>query len=241
MSTLLGVGEDRQATLYVADEVPDSGQDRVFVSDGGTLERQHVAGSGQSGGPPDTDYTFSFQQPFSDVGSQRALLIQERAGAVTGMALGPANSKSFLGAGPGQVPLTVLDAGSLARFTVQNLPNVVQYVVDVSNGQVVVITQPMDAYDFTSSRLFYGTAAHMIQRPITAYGQALSGPASISFSVGSATYTLQTTVVYGPDAGPLGSPGPTTVDTGGAGTLAATLRTPTPTSLSDFSFTCSGS
>ncbi len=46
---------------------------------------------------------------------------------------------------------------------------------------------------------------------------------------------------YGPDAGPFGSPGPTTVDTSGGATLAATLRLPTPTSLSGFSFTCSGS
>ena len=39
-------------------------------------------------------------------------------------------------------------------------------------------------------------------------------------------------------AGPLGSPGPATLDTGGASTLAATLRLPTPTSLAGFSFTC---
>jgi len=243
LGVVLGVGEDTSATLYVADEAPDGGgQDRVFVSGGKTLYRQHVAGSGGTGLPgktADADYTFSFQPPFADAGDLRALLIQVRDGGVTGMALGPGTSRSFLGAADaGQVPLTVVGADAVAGFTIQNLPNVVQYVIDVSNGDAVVITAPMDPYDDTTSRLFYGTPSNMIERPITAYDQAVSGPADISFSVGSATYTLHTTFVFGPDAGPLGSPGPATLDTDN-GTLPATLRLPTPTSLSGFSFTCS--
>jgi hypothetical protein len=237
LGVILGVGEDTQSIFYVADEVPDSGQDRVFVSNGNTLDRQHVAGSGQSGGSPNSDYTFSFQAPSADAGDTTALLIQTRGGTVTGMALGPGNSRNFFGApDASQAPLTVVDASVIAVFTIQNLPNVVQYAIDVSNGDAVVITAPMDAYDYTTSRLFYGTPSKMIERPITAYNQSKSGPADISFSVGATTYTLHTTFVYGPDAGPLGSPGPATLDTGG--TLPATLRLPTPTLLSGFSFTC---
>jgi hypothetical protein len=96
LGTILGVGQDSQPVLYVADQAPDGGgQDRVFVSMGNVLDRQHVAGSGQSGGPPNADYTFSFEPPFADAGDLRALLIQQRGGVVTGMALGPATHEAF--------------------------------------------------------------------------------------------------------------------------------------------------
>jgi hypothetical protein len=239
LGAILGVGEDTQSIFCVADEVPDSGQDRVFVSNGTTLDRQHVAGTGQSGSPPNADYTFSFQAPLADAGDVTALLIQTRGGAVTGMALGPGNSRGFLGASDaGQVPLTVVDASVIAGFTIQNLPAVVEYVLDVSTGNVIVVTAPMDAWGYSGFRLFYGTASQVVECPIVEYNESLSGSADISFSVGSATYVLDLTVVFGADAGPLGNPGPATLDTGGGNTLAATLRLPTPTSLSGLAFTC---
>lgn len=137
------------------------------------------------------------------------------------------------------MPLTVLDAGAVAGFKIQNLPNVVDMIADVSGGETVVITAPMDTWSTAGFRLFYGTPGQMVERKIISYNQALSGPADISFSVGPATYVLRTTFVYGPDAGLLGSPGPATLDTGGGVTLPATLRLPVPTSLQGFSFTCS--
>jgi len=174
LGAVLGIGEDTQSVIYVADEVPDSGQDRVFVSSGTTLDRQHLAGTGQSGGPPNADYTFSFQVPLSDAADTMALLIQTRGGAVTGMALGPGDSRNFLGApDAGQVPLTVLDAGAIGGFTIQNLPNLVEYVIDVSNGNVMVVTAPMDAWGYAGFRLFYGTASEMVERSVrSANGQA---------------------------------------------------------------------
>jgi hypothetical protein len=96
LGSILGVGQDTQSTVYLADQAPDGGgQDRVFVSTGETLYRKHVAGTGQTGDPANGDYTFSFQEPFADASDARALLIQVRAGAVTAMALGPGDSRSF--------------------------------------------------------------------------------------------------------------------------------------------------
>jgi hypothetical protein len=134
--------------------------------------------------------------------------------------------------------LKVLDAGAVAGFKIQNLPNVVQYVIDVSNGDALVITAPMDDSGPSGFRLFYGEPGNMIERPITSYSQALSGPATIAFGVGPTTYTLQTMWTFGPDAGPLGMPSSVTLDTGG-GTIPATIRMPTPVTLSGFAFTCS--
>lgn len=65
LGLILGVGQDTQSTVYLADQVPDGGgQDRVFVSTGETLYRKLVAGTGETGDPPNADYTFSFQDPF---------------------------------------------------------------------------------------------------------------------------------------------------------------------------------
>jgi hypothetical protein len=247
LGAVLGVGEDTQSLIYVADQVPDSGQDRVFVSSGATLDRQHVAGTGQSGSPPNADYTLSFQPPFADAGDVRALLIQVRGGVVAGMALGPGNSRNFLGtADAGQVPLTVLDKGAIGGFKIQNLPNVVEHVADVSNGDAIVVTAPMDAWSTSGFGLFYGKADAMVEYPIISvnaddYGQY------IAFQMDGMTYNIFFNDPFGVDGG--GGPGPGTLytDGGGAdpalqtvpGALTVTERTPTPTSLSGFSFTCS--
>jgi hypothetical protein len=247
LGTILGAAKDSQSILYVADEAPDGGgQDRVFVSNGNTLDRQHVAGSGQSGSPPNAEYTFSFQDPFPDSGDTRALLIQMRAGTVTGMALGPGNSRSFLGApDAGQVPLTVVDAGVVAGFRLQNLPVIVQHVTDVSNGDAIVVTAPMDAWGTSGFRLFYGTANRMVEYPILTYNDDDYGE-YISFLVGGTTYNVFFDDPFENDGGTGPGPGSLYTGEGGAdpafvtppGALRVTERVPTPTSLSGFSFTC---
>ena len=46
LGTILAIGSDSQSTLYLADEVPDGGQDRVFVSAGTTLVDSMSPGPG---------------------------------------------------------------------------------------------------------------------------------------------------------------------------------------------------
>jgi hypothetical protein len=239
LGTILGVGQDPQSALYVADQAPDAGQNRVFVSSGSTLVRKHVGGSGQTGGPPDADYSFSFQDPFADASTARALLIQVRGGAVTAMALGPPDSKSFYVPDAGDAPLTVLDAGAAARLKIQNLPVLVEYVADVSDGNAVVVTQPMDPWGYSDYRLFYGTANQMVERRIAAYNRGDTGD-DIAFTVDAATYTAHFTWQLD-DGGGVGAPGPASLDTTGGTTLPMTQRVPTPNSLTGFSFSCLGS
>jgi hypothetical protein len=249
LGTILGVGQDNQSVLYVADEAPDGGgQDRVFVSSGSTLDRQDVAGSGQRGGPPNADYTFSFRPPFADAGDLRALLIQTGGGIVTGMALGPGNSRSFLGApDAGQVPLTVLNDSTVAGFDIQNLPNVAIHVADVSNGDVIVVTMPMDAWGTSGFRLFYGTASEMVEYPIVSYNGDDYGQ-YISFLLSGTTYSVFFNDRFGVDGAVGPGPGSLYADGGGVdpafeaipGALVVTERVPTPTSLSGLLFNCLG-
>src|SRR5580698_5648751 len=125
LGPILGVGQDTQSILYVAAEAPDGGgQQRVFVSSGTTLDRQHVLGSGSTPGQD----SFSFEAPFADAGGARTLFIENPGGAVTAMALGSGSLRAPLAADAGETPLAVVDAGVVAAFEVQNLPAVVEHV-----------------------------------------------------------------------------------------------------------------
>lgn len=236
LSNVLGVGKDAQGVLYVADSPAGVPEARVFVSGGGQLVRQHVLGSGEAGGGKGAaaQYTLSFAPPGADAASARALLLDVQGGTAAQMALGPADSKSFLG-GPGETMLTVVDPSTVAGMPIANLPGVVAYVADVSDGTAIVVTSPMDVASSADFHLFYGTPDAMAERKIVSFDQSLSGYPTIAFQVGSQTYTMAIGGTFEPDGG--GGPGPGTLDTGSA-KLPFTLRLPTPTTLSGFSFTC---
>jgi hypothetical protein len=62
-AAILGVGEGTNSKVYLVD-TPDGGaEDRVFVSNGNTLYRQHVAGSGSSGAGLNAEYALTFEDP----------------------------------------------------------------------------------------------------------------------------------------------------------------------------------
>lgn len=236
LTDVLGVGQDAQGTLYVADSPAGSSQPRVLVSAGTQLVRQSISGSGEAPGAAanTTEYTLSFQSPGSDESTARSLLLDVTGGSATAMGLGPAASKEFLGdAGADVTRLTLVDPGTVSGLTVVNLPGVVGYVADVSDGTAIVITSPGDVESSADLHLFYGTPDAMVERTIISFNQALSGYPTIVFTVGAATYTMSISGTFP------GGPGPGTLNTGSAN-LSFTLRDPPPATLSGFSFTCLG-
>jgi hypothetical protein len=239
LATVLGVGKDSSGILYVADDDMAAGTLRVFVSNGHTLERQHVLGSGQSGGGQDAQYTVSFESRDSDGSDARSLLLNRQGGMAIAMAIGPAGSKSFLSdASVGDTPLTVEDVAAVSALAILNLPGVIQYVGDVSNAEVLVVTSQMDVYSSASFRIFYGPPSNMVEGTITDFTQALSGYPTITFAIGSTTYTMAISTVYPPEGGPLGEPGPGTLSIAGGPTWGFTLRLPPPRTLAGLQFLC---
>jgi hypothetical protein len=238
LSGVLGVGQDTQGTFYVADSPAGVTEPRVFVSAGGKLVRQHVAGSGEGGGKGGiaAEYTLMFEPAGAAPSAARALLLAMQGTTASQMALGPADSKSFIG-GPEETPLKVVGESAVSGMPVVNLPIVVSDVADVSDGTAIVVTAPTDMNSSADFRLFYGRPDAMQERAIVAFFQdaSLGGSATFKFSVGSATYTMTIDGTSDPDAGT--SPTTGTLDTGTA-MLAFTLRMPTPTTLSGLSFTC---
>jgi hypothetical protein len=236
LGTILGVGQDAQGTIYLADEVPSTYTNRVFVSSGNTLYRKHILGSGESGGLTDMDYTFSYE----DGANSQALIIQVRGGNVTAMALGPSSSRAFIGGDPSQQPLTVLDPSAISGMALQDLPGVIEYLADVADGNVIVVTRPMDASNYADFRVFYGSQDGMVERHVenVSRGMSVGGPTYITFDVGPAQYSVVFTLTMDLDSGLVTGPGPGTLTTGNGATLAVTQRTPAPTSLPGFAFTC---
>jgi len=235
----LGVGKDSAGTIYMADEVTAPYTDRVFVSSGNSLWRKRVSGSGQSGGTADRDYTFSYV----DGTNNPALIIQIRGGVTTAMAVGPGDSRSFIGpADAGQQTLTVLDKSAISGMTLRNLPGdvFIEYVADVSNGNIIIVTRPQDDWTDKSFRVFYGTAQAMLERPLISFSRG--NDTYITFQVDSAQYLAHFVLTMAPaDAGVNVQHPPGTLEPGDGSTWTITERLPTPTTLPEFSFTCLGS
>jgi hypothetical protein len=230
LGAVIGVAKDAAGTLYV-----DSSHGIFVVNSGDAkLIRQHVTGTGTSG---TTEFIFSFASPGADESTAQQLLVETTGSPpmATAMALGPTTSKAFLDQSPaGTTPLTLVDASTVSGLAVVNTPNVISYLVDVANGDVILATVPMNA-DETSSNgglaIFYGPPDAVAQRPITNFTESLSGNGSVTFSVDGKPYTLDFGNVETPDAGPLGTFSLLGLTPAGGGQLAVTLRSPTPSAL----------
>jgi hypothetical protein len=234
----MGVGEDASGTIYVVDET-GSGVVRVFVEQGGRLIRQAVDGSGQIGS---SEYLETFASPDGS-GTPRDLTLVVQGGMAVSMMLGAEGSGKLSATGRDGGAMTSLML--LAPSTIDGLPAVdvpgsVQYVADAASlGEAIVVTAPLDNSAGTSAfRLFYGPASAMMERPIVSFEQSLSGYPTIAFTVEGSTYVMSIGSVPAVDGGPFAAPGPVTLTTGDGGEESFTLRMPTPTTLSGFSFTC---
>jgi len=240
LGTVVGVGQDSDGTLYV------DAANGVFISANGSLVRQHVVGSGQSGA---NNFAFSFVAPGADPATARDLIVETDAEGVT-MTLGPGGSgkQQLQGAATTGVMLTIVPASTVAGMPVVNTPNVISYVGDAANGDVLMATVPLNGqpdpgdggiYDGGLS-IFYGPPPLLAQRTITAFEESMSGNGTVTFLVDGTPYDLQFGSVPGPDAGLFGTFALLGLSPHGGPAMAITLRSPTPaTTPGGLTFTCS--
>jgi len=234
LGAVIGVGQDDAGTLYV------DATNGIFVSSGGTLVRQHVVGTGQMGSD---QFAFSFVAPGEAAASARDLLVQTDGTSAVSMSLGPSGSGKT-GSDAGVTALTVVAASTVERMPIVNTPNVIQYVGDVANGNVVVATVPLNqpvtspdgGVEDGSLSIFYGPPSAVAQRPIAAFQQSLSGNGSLTFLVEGTPTVLTFGNLPSPDT--LGTFTLMTLTPQGGAPIAVTLESPTPAALPGFSFTC---
>jgi hypothetical protein len=234
LGTIVGVGEDVADTLYV-----DSANG-IFVSGAGRLNRQHVTGTGQLA---NNEFLFTFEPPESNDSGVRNLLVETTGTTASAMALGPADSKAFLGqSDAGVTPLALVDAATLVGISLVNTPNVIDYVADVSNGDVLLATLPMNE-DTTSDTgglaIFYGPPDAVAECTITGLEESLGNDGTVTFLVDRTPYVLAFGTMSAPGAGSLGVFTLEGLTPQGGAQLGVTLRSPTPTALpSGLAFSC---
>jgi hypothetical protein len=235
LGAVIGVAQDDAGTLYV------DAANGIFVSSGGMLVRQHVTGTGQMGSD---QFVFTFVAPGDAATSARDLLVQTDGTSAVSMSLGPAGSGKT-GSSAGVTALSLVAASTVERMPIVNTPNVIQYVGDVANGNVLVATVPLNqtvgppdgGVEDGGLSIFYGPPSAVAQRPIAAFEQSLSGNGSLTFLVeGTPTVLTFGTV---PSSAPLGTFTLMTLTPQGGAPIAVTLESPTPAALpASFSFTC---
>jgi hypothetical protein len=185
LGRVTAVGKALDGTLYVVDEDPDStAEHRVYVSEGLTLVRHEVRGSGESN---EGDVQ---RLALSTGGSQPFTLFVELHGTPTRMkvANGPLRDKNLdLSAQPGN-ELEVLDASVLAGLRVRNLEGTVfvEYSARVESQRRLVVTRPEHDWSYDDFRVFFGSAESLEERSVTSVDRALDGGSTwIKFRVGA--------------------------------------------------------
>ncbi|MBN9165311.1 MAG: hypothetical protein J0I07_30385 [Myxococcales bacterium] len=169
LEVVVGAGRHADGTLYVLDKAGSN--HRVFVSEGGGLQRKKVAGSGEGEGSITVE-VLETVPPFS-------LKVESTNGVPKRMGVfrGELNDKTFEIGGRGDV-LELVDASAYASLPLRNIPGAahVEYDASRSNGDRIVVTRPDTDWTYEDVRVFYGARARMVERPV------------VDVSRGSSTY-----------------------------------------------------
>jgi hypothetical protein len=221
--TILGAGRDAAGTVYVIDR-PMSGTDRLFVSDGMTLKRQPVSGSGSGSSPQGG--TFEIVNSGTGADALAVEITKDPAGDVAmGVVHGPLKTKTFTIGTDGEA-LTVLDAGALSGYTLANLPGTidVEYDATLPDGRTMVVTRPDVDWTYADFRLFLSASAGapLLERKVASvdrgsstsiffdldgqqaqahFSDGLLAPGPSTLTVGADSYDL---TVMAPGASPTG-------------------------------------
>jgi hypothetical protein len=224
LGDVLAVGVAAGIT-YVVSRSEDGADYRVFVSDGETLVRRRVLGSGFGGsGDSVINDTVSYQDAMTS-----RLVLKSEAGAVTAMALVHDAERTFYDDAAGKIELMLQPASTVESKPLRNLPGEVDllYAANASDGAQIMVTQPAD--DSAEVRLYYGRANRLRERVVTNVSRS---------SVTAVRFELDSTPAEAVFSSPQLAPNTPSTLTRNDGPFALTLL-PTGTGLpSGWSFDC---
>ncbi|HEY5285009.1 MAG TPA: hypothetical protein VIM14_19610 [Polyangia bacterium] len=227
LGAVLAVGQSSTGTIYAVDQV-DSAQ-RVFVSDAsGTLVRQGVSGSSSSNSGP-TSYVFDL----GDTAQPSVLQIDIAADASVrmGVVQGTLKDRKNFVIGQDGEELTVLPNSAIATMPLRNFPGdvYVEYVATLPNGEVMLVTRPLNDWTYADFRLFLGQPAAVTERPVDSVLRYTDGgTTTIRFELDGTQASAYFPVVW-VDAGIV--PGAATLTVAGVTTPLTRQSTP-PTTAS---------
>jgi hypothetical protein len=215
LADILGIGKSADGTIYVVDQ--SGSTQRVFVSDAsGTLVRQHTNGGGSEGNESGIQYIFTVTDPASPFVLE---VYVPKSGAIRmGVLQGTLpDRKSFVIGQEGE-ELTVLASSAIANMPLRNFPGttVAEYIATLPDGQLMLVTRPLDDVSYTDFRVFLGPVGAVAERKVSQVSRALDGGSThVIFDLDGAQADAYFRIVV-VDAS--FAPGPATLTVGGVTT-----------------------
>jgi hypothetical protein len=185
LGPILAVGRQADGTLIAVDKA--GSENRVFVSQAGTLARQRVNGFGSGNDASGTWLQFSLGSP-NDPWALRVEM--SSAGTRMGVVRGPLQTKTFVIGEMGE-SLAVVGPEVLQGLPVHNLAGdvFVEYLGSVEDGRRLVVLRPADDWSYEDFRLFLG-GDQLIERKVSQVTRARDGGTTdIQFDLDGATAT----------------------------------------------------
>ena len=191
LGSIIAAGRAADGTFYVADrERADSGEERVFVSEGETLVRRRVLGGGSTSSGQRTEYSWLFESG----DREHRLFAQLEGSRVTSLAAAPDHGERLREDYGTVTQLSLVDESTVRAMMVRNLPGeiVVEYLSRVEDGTLLLVTRPRDDWRYEDFRLFWGREPELVEREIR--GSVLrgrdGGTTRIEFGADGKHYTV---------------------------------------------------
>jgi hypothetical protein len=179
------VGKAEDGTLFVVDDNPENAAEhRLFVSDGLTLVRREVSGTGES------NEDGAQRLSLSVVGEKPFTLFLEIRGTPTRMLVvtGPLKDKNLdISAQKGD-ELEVVDASVISGLRARNLPGdvLVEYSAKVESERRLIVTRPDHDWTYEDFRVFFGESDRVEEQKVLSVMRARDGGSTwVRFTVGA--------------------------------------------------------
>ncbi len=164
LGPLVGAGRAKDGTVYVVDRAANGYELRAFVSDGTTLRRRKVYGTGESGGV----YMLMLSDDPTNGLQVRIESNSDCTPTRMGVFVGPPDpkTKSFEIGVQGE-ELELVSATDLASFTLVDLATVrIMYAATTHDNRYFIATAPEVDYSTDKIRVFFGPKDRVLQRKV---------------------------------------------------------------------------
>lgn len=193
LGSVVACGRAADGTIYLVDSPNglNAGSHRLFVGNGGVLQRVNVGGEGSSG-----DF-------IGISGGALSLRIDLQNGKATAFFVSkdpPSEGEKVISSGGGET-LTLLPESDARGFTLKNLVNV-SLIADATTSdgrRLIAFSQDTDQGTYLR-RVFFGTGSRLIERKTSQDGGARSG-FSLVFDVDGVETTASFPTIFGPSEG----------------------------------------
>lgn len=175
LGRVLAAGKDADGTVYVLDEdEAHPGEQRVFVSQDGTLYRQDVKGSGTGIDSGVTWYSVSVDD---GAGGFTLYVVVDSTGNVSMGVLDGQQADRGGATIPADARVLETMTADALDMPVKDLPSgdVIEYLAQADTGERLLVTRPWVDWSYADFRAFYGMPEDVLERDVIRVERAKDG------------------------------------------------------------------